>query len=32
MEKDVYGLRFAKNIVNTLHSVERCPPDDKVNI
>lgn len=30
IEKDVYGLRFAKNILNTLHHVEKCPSDDKV--
>jgi hypothetical protein len=31
IEKDVYGSRFAKNIVNTIHCVEKCPAEDKVN-
>ncbi|CAF4599067.1 unnamed protein product [Rotaria sp. Silwood1] len=32
IDKDVYGSRFAKNIVNTLQYVEKCPVEDKNKI
>ncbi len=30
IEKDVYGSRFAKNILSTLQHVNKCPKEDKV--
>ena len=30
VEKDVYGPRFAKNILSTLHQVNKCPADERV--
>ncbi|UJR30075.1 hypothetical protein I4U23_017618 [Adineta vaga] len=32
IEKDVYASRFAKNILSTLHHVNKCPIDDRSKI
>ncbi|CAF0820081.1 unnamed protein product [Rotaria sordida] len=32
IDKDVYGSRFAKNIINTLQYVGKCPAEDKSKI
>ncbi|CAF0840128.1 unnamed protein product [Didymodactylos carnosus] len=32
LEKDIYGTRFAKNIVTTVQNIHKCPPEEKNKI
>ncbi|CAF0841523.1 unnamed protein product [Didymodactylos carnosus] len=32
LEKDVYGARFAKNIVTTVQNIHKCPSEEKVRV